>query len=185
VIVALIESDASAAVTLAAECSRTTHQSPLVVDACRYLAAMLAGVLRGDARALAEPPYAPDAGFWNARPLKPEVARLEAGPAAPASSGAAPHADAIRLLDRVRRIVVASEGFEAALSVAVTDAPDPAAYGAIAGALAGGVHGLRDVPTPLLGTLQRRELLDEQLTRILGRRSRTPAEAAPIGSPGA
>jgi hypothetical protein len=156
-----------------------------VVDACRYLAAMLSGVLRGDARALAEPPYSPHAGFWNAKPLKPEVAALKAGPAEPAVEGASAPADAIRLLDRVRRIVVADERFEAALQAAVTNAPDPAAYGAIAGALAGGARGLRDVPTPLLGTLQRRELLDEQLTRILGRRSRTPAEAAPIGSPGA
>jgi ADP-ribosylglycohydrolase len=182
VIAALIEPDAAAAVALAGECSRTTHQSPLVVDACRYLAAMLAGVLSGDARALAEPPYAPEAGFWNARPLKPEVAGLESEPAEPAADGVPPHADAIGLLDRVRRSVVAREGFEAALRAAVSDSPDPAAYGAIAGALAGGVYGLRDVPTPLLGTLRRRELLDEQLTRILGRRTRTPA---PVGPPGA
>jgi ADP-ribosylglycohydrolase len=184
VVAALIESDASAAVALAGECSRTTHQSPHVVDACRYLAAMLTGVLRGEARALAEPPYSPHAGFWSARPLKPEVAALEAGPTETGAEGAAPQADAIRLLDRVRRIVVAGECFEAALRVAVTDAPDPAAYGAIAGALAGAARGLRDVPTPLLGTLQRRDLLDEQLTRILGRRTRTPAEA-PAGSSGA
>jgi ADP-ribosylglycohydrolase/protein-tyrosine phosphatase len=184
VVAALIESDASAAVALAGECSRTTHQSPHVVDACRYLAAMLTGVLRGEARALAEPPYSPHAGFWSARPLKPEVAALEAGPIEAGAEGAAPRADAIRLLDRVRRIVVAGERFEAALRAAVTDAPDPAAYGAIAGALAGAAHGLRDLPTPLLGTLQRRDLLDEQLTRILGRRTRTPDDA-PAGSSGA
>jgi hypothetical protein len=146
---------------------------------------MLSGVLKGDARALAEPPYSPHAGFWNAKPLKPEVAALKAGPAEPAVEGAPPPANAIRLLDRVRRIVVTGERFEAALQAAVTNAPDPAAYGAIAGALAGGARGLRDVPTPLLGTLQRRELLDEQLTRILGRRMQAPSETAPAGSPGA
>ena len=76
VIAALIEPDAAAAAALAGECSRTTHQSPVIVDACRYLAAMLSGVLRGDTRALVDQPYSPDPGFWDARPLKPEVASL-------------------------------------------------------------------------------------------------------------
>ena len=33
--------DPVAAIALAAECSRTTHQSPLILDACRVYSAML------------------------------------------------------------------------------------------------------------------------------------------------
>jgi hypothetical protein len=40
--------DPAATVALAVECARTTHQSPLVLDACRYYAALLVGALRGD-----------------------------------------------------------------------------------------------------------------------------------------
>ena len=39
--------DPVAAIALAAECSRTTHQSPLILDACRVYSAMLACALRG------------------------------------------------------------------------------------------------------------------------------------------
>ncbi len=104
VIAALIEPDPAAAVALAGECSRTTHQSPVIVDACRYIAAMLCGVLRGDTRALVDQPYSPVAGFWDARPLKPEVAspgsRRE--PPRRRAVGGAQHTDAIRVLAHVR-----------------------------------------------------------------------------------
>ena len=39
--------DPVAAITLAAECSRTTHQSPLILDACRVYSAMLVCALHG------------------------------------------------------------------------------------------------------------------------------------------
>jgi len=184
VVAALLEPDAATAVALAGECSRTTHQSPIVVDACRYLAAMLAGVLRGDARALVDNPYAPSAGFWDPRPLKPEVTALDAGDgvAAKEAPRGAPPSDAIRVLAHARRVVAAAEGLEPALRAAVLDTHEPAISGAIAGALAGARYGLRDVPTAMLGTLRRRDLIDNYVTRILGRRVRNEA-AGSAGSP--
>ncbi len=41
--VAWSSADPAEAVHLAGECARTTHQSPFVIDACRYLGAMLVG----------------------------------------------------------------------------------------------------------------------------------------------
>ena len=116
VIAALIEPDAAVAVALAGESSRTTHQSPLVVDACRYLAAILCGVLQGDSQALTALPYAPGPGFWDARPLKPEIATFEASRTRPAphAAGAPPHPDAIRVLAHVRSRSPAAS-FEAAV----------------------------------------------------------------------
>jgi len=178
VIAALIEPDAAAAVALAGESSRTTHQSPLVVDACRCLAAMLCGALQGDPQALAALPYSPDPGFWDARPLKPEIAALEPSGGTrgePHSAGTPPHPDAIRVLAHVRRAVAGSESFEGAVHAAVEGTHEPAICGALAGALAGGVHGLRGIPVAMLDTLRRRELLDQHLTRILVRRASTLA----------
>ena len=173
VIAALIEPDPAAAVTLAGEASRTTHQSPLVVDSCRCLAAMLCGVLRGDLQALRAQPYAPWPGFWDARPLKREVEALEPPVSAEPQDAGAPRMDVIRVLAHVRRAVVGSESFEAALRAAVAGADDPAICGALAGALAGGVHGLGGIPSAMLDGLRRRELLDQQITRILARRAST------------
>jgi ADP-ribosylglycohydrolase len=169
VIAALIEPDAAAAVALAGEASRTTHQSPLVVDACRCLAAMLFGVLQGDVEALVAQPYAPTPRFWDARPLKHEIAVLES-PAAAEQHGAQ-QPDAIRVLAHVRRSVAGTQDFEGALRAAVAGTHEPAICGALAGALAGGVYGVRGIPTGMLETLRRHELLDQQLTRILVRRA--------------
>ena len=178
VIAALIEPDAAEAATLAGEASRTTHQSPLVVDACRYLAAMLCGVLQGDARALSAQPYTPSSGFWDARPLKPEIASLKSPPAA--EPDGTTHPDAIHVLARVRESVSASADFEGAVRAAVADTQEPAICGALAGALAGGVYALRGIPAAMLDVLRRRELLDQQLTRILVRRARTLAAVSTV-----
>jgi ADP-ribosyl-[dinitrogen reductase] hydrolase len=168
-----IEPDAAAAVTLAGEASRTTHQSPLVVDACRRLAAMLCGVLQGDPQALAAQSYAPAPGFWDARPLKPEVEALRS-PAA-RESQTLPHPDAICVLAHVREAVENSVDFEAAVRAALAQTHEPEICGALAGAFAGGLHGLRGIPAWVLDPLPRRDLLDQQLTRILVRRARTLA----------
>jgi ADP-ribosyl-[dinitrogen reductase] hydrolase len=177
VVAALVEPDAAAAVALAGECSRPTHQSPIVVDACRCLAAMTVGVLRGDARALLDRPYAPAAHFWDARPLKPEVASLERTvPAAePRPAGTTPQADAILALAHVRDAVAGAQHFDAAVRAAVLGTPEPALTGALAGALAGGLHGLRGIPRDMLEALRRRDLLEALLTRMLEHRARTAA----------
>ena len=63
-------------------------------------------------------------------------------------------------------------------NTAVQGTHEPAICGALAGALAGGVHGLRGIPAAMLDSLRRRDLLDQQLTRILERRARTLAAVA-------
>ncbi|MBK6349135.1 MAG: ADP-ribosylglycohydrolase family protein [Proteobacteria bacterium] len=66
--------DPAAAIALAAECARTTHQSPLILDACRAYSAMLLCALGGRPaqdwlRAVPEPVP----GGWTARPLRKDV----------------------------------------------------------------------------------------------------------------
>jgi ADP-ribosylglycohydrolase len=54
----------------------------------------------------------------------------------------------------------------------------------LAGALAGALHGLSDIPQAMLEALPRRELLDSYLARILEHRARAAAamNAVPRGS---
>ncbi len=61
------------AVALAADAARLTSQSPLVLDACRLLAAMLHAALRGEPR---EHVLAPDRAVFGAHPLREPVAAL-------------------------------------------------------------------------------------------------------------
>ena len=77
------------AVAAAADAARVTSQSPLVLDACRLLAAMLHAALSGAPR---ERVLAPDAAVFGAHPLRAPVAAL-----------AARAVDAIRSWHRGRR----------------------------------------------------------------------------------
>lgn len=79
-VVLYFANDAKAAIRHAAASSRTTHGARAAVDACRYLAALLLGALRGrEKRRLLRANYAPVAGAWSESPLAPEIAEIAAG----------------------------------------------------------------------------------------------------------
>lgn len=66
--------DPRAAQDAAVTCARVTHQAPLLLDAVRYFAALLAGALAGAGKtALLEPMYAPEPGLWDAIALRPRI----------------------------------------------------------------------------------------------------------------
>lgn len=155
--------DPAAAVALAGECSRTTHQSPVVIDACRYYAAMLAGAVRGDSSArVLGPRYEPVAGIWSARPLKPEVAEppAERAPQAP---------DVVHALANARGAVAAAVDFDDAVHRACSGGVEPALDAALAGTLMGALFGARVIPAAQLEALARVELLESIATRLAAR----------------
>jgi ADP-ribosylglycohydrolase/protein-tyrosine phosphatase len=132
----------SVAVALAAEAARTTHQSPLILEACRLYAAMLVAGLRG------EPPSRWLEGLpdwepspWSARPLREDVLKVaraaEIDPAIARGS-------ALHVLVEARRIARQALDFgsaiEAARRLAARDQAT-APYGAIVGTLYGALHG--------------------------------------------
>ena len=72
--------DPRRAVARAADSSRTTHGAPEAVDACRYLAALIVGALRGTGKEdLLSDHYAPVPGLWDEWPLAPRVDEIAAG----------------------------------------------------------------------------------------------------------
>ena len=77
---ALFRSDPRAAVDAAVNCARITHQSPLTLDAVRYLAALVVGALAGAKKLeLLAPNYSPAPGIWDPVALKPRIRDLAAG----------------------------------------------------------------------------------------------------------
>ena len=68
------------AIEFAAESSRTTHGAATAVDACRYLAALIAGALDGATREeLLSDHFSPVEGYWQNHPLTAEIREIAGG----------------------------------------------------------------------------------------------------------
>jgi len=130
--------DAFEAAELAVEVSRTTLQSPVVLDVCRLWAATLVSALRGASKAEVLSMRAARQ-VLQTRLVKPQLSallnaqgsRLEPADGAPALVGVA--------LEAFR----AADSFEGTLREAVRTS---ATAGALAGALAGAHHGVQAIP---------------------------------------
>jgi ADP-ribosylglycohydrolase len=140
--------DPAAAVALAAEAARTTHQSPLILETCRLYAAMLVGALRG------EPPSrwldglpAFEPSPWSTRPLRQDVETAASSDEVDATL-AAP-GTVLHVLLEARRVARHARDFahviEAARRAARKD-PATAPCGALAATLYGAMHGASAVP---------------------------------------
>jgi ADP-ribosylglycohydrolase len=167
--VAYALADPAAAVTLAADCARTTHQSPLILDACRYYAALLVGALRGVApRPLCSGVFEPVAGLWTARPLKPElVTGLTRPSMAHEQRARAAGMDVVHALVNFRAAVLAAEGVTGTIDAAVVGGCEPALDGALAGALAGALHGAAALLSEAGAGVVRLDLLDDVAARLV------------------
>jgi ADP-ribosylglycohydrolase len=169
--------DPAAAVALAAECTRTTHQSPIVLDACRCLAALLVGALRGEEPAvLFAGIYEPVPGLWKKRPLKAELtSALLSPPAAPVPGQPVPPADVVHALANARAAVAAADGPEDAVQRAIRAGREPALDGALAGALGGALWGAAALPAARIATLACVDVLERLVTGLLEQQRALPS----------
>ncbi len=152
--------DPAAALALAAECSRTTHQSPLVLDACRCYAAMLVCALQGQPVQswLHEVPE-PVPGCWNARPLRSDVRAAVAAGAVVDKGGSTN--DVLHVLATARRIVLDAADFDSAIEQGRRSVREDAALvTALVGTMYGLRHGFSALPADQLERLAAREKLE-------------------------
>lgn len=177
--VAFALDDPAEAVALAAECSRTTHQSPVVLDACRYYAALLVGALNGEpAATLCDGIYEPVAGLWQSRPLRPELmAAFEGQGRAQASQRRTTAPDVVQAVVNARAAVAAAGDADEAIRRAIEAGREPALDGALAGALAGALWGLSGLQAGAVARLARRESIDGFAARFADRLGSRPAPA--------
>jgi ADP-ribosyl-[dinitrogen reductase] hydrolase len=72
--------DPRQAIARAADSSRTTHAAAEAVDACRYLAALIVGAVRGAPKwDLLSDHFSPAPGLWDEQPLSPRIAEIASG----------------------------------------------------------------------------------------------------------
>jgi ADP-ribosylglycohydrolase len=174
--VAFSAGDPAAAIALASECSRTTHQSPVVLDACRYLAALFLGALGGgEPKAVLGGLYEPVAGLWSARPLRPEIVAAASVPADEAMSRG--NSDALNAITLVRAAVLQTGDVPGAVQRALGLSRDPALAGALAGSLAGAFLGADSIPPTVTAGLPGLARVEELAARLAAaaRAGRAPA----------
>jgi ADP-ribosyl-[dinitrogen reductase] hydrolase len=159
------------AVTRSADSSRTTHAAREAVDACRYFAALLVGILGGSGKAelLAEP-FHPVPGLWDEDPLTPAVAEVASGsfkrrqPPEIRGSG-----HVVRCLEAALWAFHSTDSFRDGALLAVNLGDDADTTGAVFGQLTGAYYGVDDIPQSWRSRLAFRELIEsyaDQLYRL-------------------
>ena len=140
--------DAEEAMDKAADSSRTTHGAQAAVDACRYMAGIIVGALRGEAKdTLLRHAYTPAPGSWDDAPLHPEIADIAAGsfkrknPPEIRGTGYV-----VKSLEAALWAFYNSNDFKTGVLLAVNLGEDADTTGAVYGQIAGAYYGAADIP---------------------------------------
>lgn len=148
--------DARSVVAMAADSSRPTHPASRPVDACKLLAAMTAGLVRGESWETVC-----DAGFWGHGPLHPAVEAIARGSwrtkRPPSIRGTGYCIDA---LEAALWAVGGADDFRDAILRAANLGDDADTTAAIAGQLAGARFGGAGIPRDWLRILAMRTRIE-------------------------
>jgi ADP-ribosylglycohydrolase len=152
---------------LAEESSLPTHASEQCRSACRYLATVLAALIRGDDRAtVLSPDWKPLKTLNDLKPLHPLIQAVAAGSFRnnPAIEGSG---WVVKSLEAALWAFHDAGDFEEAVLKAVNLGDDADTTGAICGQLAGAYWGESSIPESLRSGLARMEMIEEALAGIL------------------
>jgi ADP-ribosylglycohydrolase len=156
------------AVKRAADSSRTTHGAAEAVDACRYLAALLVGSVRGASKAeLLSDHYAFVPGLWDGVPFQPRIAAVASGsfrrrdPPEIRGTGYV-----VESLEAALWAFNRSTSFRDGALMAVNLGNDADTTGAVYGQLAGAFYGESAIPPEWRDRLAMRELIESYAERL-------------------
>jgi ADP-ribosyl-[dinitrogen reductase] hydrolase len=147
----------------AAASSRTTHRAEEAVDACRYMASLLVGLLEGRSKeTVLHESYEAVAGLWDNEPLARRIARIRRGsfkirnPPQIRATGYV-----IASLEAALWAFWRSSSFREGALVAVNLGDDADTTGAVYGQLAGAAYGASGIPAEWLAKLAWRDRIEE------------------------
>jgi ADP-ribosylglycohydrolase len=170
--------DPRTAMEMAGESSRTTHGLAVCIDACRYMAAIIVGALRGaDKDELLSGRYSPAPGYWDHKPLCPEIDEIAAGsfkrlqPPNIKGSGYV-----VKSLEAALWAFHNSRTYKEGALLAVNLGDDADTTGAVYGQIAGAFYGTEGIPAEWLERLCRRRLIEGMAEQLFKLRP-----AAPVG----
>jgi ADP-ribosyl-[dinitrogen reductase] hydrolase len=148
--------------------SKTTHGALAAIDSCRYLGALIIGVLKGIKReALLTGRYEPAAGIWSKTPLTSEVDAVTGGsfkrsePPVIKAQGTA-----VKTLEAALWAFSKSSSFEEGCLLAVNLGDDSDTVGAVYGQLAGTYYGVESIPTRWRNELSKVDVLENMAEKL-------------------
>lgn len=152
--------NADQAIHMAGESSRTTHQAPAAIDACRYMAGILVGLIQGESKETVLSSYYRPNGRWQAGELDPAIHQIAAGsfkekhPPEIIGSGYV-----VRCLEAALWAFYHTNEFETGALKAVNLGNDADTTGAVYGQMAGACYGIEGIPTHWRKTLHQYGLI--------------------------
>jgi ADP-ribosylglycohydrolase len=167
--VAWFHGSPAAAIDAAVSATRVTHQAPLVLDAVKFLAALLCGVFAGASRdALLAPDFTPAVQAYDPESLRSPMRELAAG----GWRGRRPRRlrrdryAAIAALESVLSAFEAGDSLAAVLEAAAGRPGDSATATAIAGQLAGAFYGAAGLPAATRSGIARADEIEALADRL-------------------
>lgn len=163
--------DPTEAVRLAGESSRTTHGAREAVDACRYVASLLIGAMRGAPKEeLLSPRYAVAQGLWDDEPLTPTIDEVAAGSfrenTPPAIRGTG---HVVRTLEAALWAFAGTDDFRSGALEVVNLGDDADTTGAVFGQIAGAAYGASAIPDGWMRRLAMKDEIEALLARLIAR----------------
>jgi ADP-ribosylglycohydrolase len=155
------------AIEWAADASRVTHQSPGILDACRYYAAMLLAALEGTPKQDLALEAGRLLGRHYAKPLKPEIAALAQSTILPTNAPGVATPTILAALHRVLWILSETDNFRDGLLRVVNLGGHSDVQGALFGQLGGILYGLEAIPAAWRSSLLQADLLESTAYRLL------------------
>lgn len=156
--------DRELAIRLASDAARTTCQAPLVVDACRLLAAMVHAALSGADR----PGIRAAALDIPGPPVRAEVtAILDQDLRRKPAALLRPRGDVLAILEAALVSFESTHGFREGALFAANLGGDCDVVAAVFGQLGGAYHGVSAIPGVWRNSLMRKDLLEEFADRLL------------------
>ncbi len=157
------------AINKSADSSRTTHQHPLVIDACKYMAGIIIGALTGQTKdKLLSKRYSPIPGYWDENKLHKEVDKIACGsfkhkkPPEIKGSGYV-----IKSLEAALWAFHQSTDFEEGCLLAVNLGDDADTTGAVYGQIAGAYYGETGIPTKWIKKLAKYKLISDLTNKLM------------------
>jgi ADP-ribosyl-[dinitrogen reductase] hydrolase len=157
-------------IMMCGESSRTTHQAPVAIDACRYFGALIIGVLDGNSekQEILSPFYSPIPGYWDKHPLTSKLTDviINASFKKHSSSDIRGSGYVLKTLEAALWAFYCSNTFEEGCLMAANLGDDADTTGAIYGQLAGAFYGEKGIPTRWLSMLAHKEKIIEMADDI-------------------
>ena len=160
--------DPPAAINRSGESSRTTHGAQMCIDACRYMAGLIVGIILGEEKEkILSEMYCPVAGLWETTPLHPEIEEIARGsfkykkPPEIAGEGYV-----VQTLEAALWAFHHTDTFKDGCLKVVNLGDDADTTGAVYGQIAGAYYGINGIPEAWRKKIVQRELIESMAHRL-------------------